>query len=46
MVQALYQGAIDAGGDGEEASKIALEKWEKILAQAKEHLKTKGLDVK
>lgn len=46
MIQSLYQGAIDAGADEEEALKAALEKWEKILAQAREHLKAKGPDVR
>ncbi len=46
MLQALYHGAIDGGADEEEALKDAQEKWEKILAQAKDHLKTKGVDVK
>lgn len=46
MVQALYQGAVDAGKDKKEALKDALEKWEKILTKAKEHLDAKGMDYK
>jgi putative heme iron utilization protein len=46
MVHALYQSAIDAGEDKEEALKDALEKWEKIWTKAKEHLEAKGMDYK
>ena len=46
MVHALYQSAIDAGENGEEALKNALEKWEKIWTKAKEQLKAKGMDYK
>lgn len=46
MIHALYQSAIDAGENEEEALKNALEKWEKIWTEAKEHLKAKGMDYK
>ena len=46
MIHALYQAAIDAGEDKEEALKNALEKWEKIWTKAKEHLEAEGMDYK
>ena len=44
MVHALYQSGMDAGQDGEEALRNALEKWDKIWNRAKENLAAEAMD--